>query len=195
MARAAPSPQLDRLQIPQRLSRGLRRPSRHILKPRPDHLITLFDPALVRHRPRMSVRRASPDVLRRQTRRPTHSRANLVRPLIGENLNVQVQVNRRSPLVRQRQRRHPKIHINPLCLLVFLRPPSAVGDIGRRASAASARAGQQELVFCAHREIFGSHPSSRPGPTQTLPVRSIAAPPLLHAFKMNPSPGLQPESG
>ena len=60
----------------------------------------------------------------------THSGSNFIGALVGKNLDVQVEHQRRSSAVGKGECRRPQIHVDALGLLVFLGAPSAMAIFG-----------------------------------------------------------------
>ena len=91
----------------------------------------------------MSVRGSGANILERDTGRSAHRLPDLVRPFIGEDLDVEVEDDCGSGIVFQREGSDPKVHINAFGLFMLLRAPATVRDIGRRVRAAAPGAGEE----------------------------------------------------
>jgi hypothetical protein len=140
----------DRLQRFHCLGGSFGAAARHILEPRLNQLVTFFNPTFVRHRPRMRVRRRRANHTHGQTGGATHRRPDLVRALIGEDLNIDIQDERGRGIISQHQRRGPEIHVDAFGLLMLLRTPTTMRNVGRRVDAPAASAGAEGVGLDIH---------------------------------------------
>src|SRR6185295_7410920 len=90
------------------------------------------------------------NILRRQTRRLADSPANLVRSLISQDLDVQVQQQRFVGPVRKSQGGDPKVHVYAFSLFMLLRAPTAMRNIRRRIDAPPPDSSIQASRFHRH---------------------------------------------
>lgn len=91
----------------------------------------------------MRMRRRRANILDRHASAFAHGLPDLIRPLIRQNLDIEIEDHCGCRFIPQCQGRHPQIHIDPFGLLMLLRAPALHAQYSE---ADSCNAGRRQLT-------------------------------------------------